>query len=70
MHEARKILSKLFLLPFRKIQFSSKLHHDKCNEKLVKNLKNKIGPDAVLVIGPHQIWSFMSPLTTKAYCEH
>ncbi|ORE02369.1 hypothetical protein BCV72DRAFT_215394 [Rhizopus microsporus var. microsporus] len=33
------------------MKFSPKLYHDKCNEKLVKNLKNKFGPDAVLVIG-------------------
>ncbi|CEG84103.1 hypothetical protein RMATCC62417_17951 [Rhizopus microsporus] len=51
MHEAHKILSKLFLLPFRKMKPSSKLYHDKCDEKLVKNLKGKFGPDAVLVIG-------------------
>lgn len=51
VHEAHKILSKLFLIPFRKMGFSSKLYHDKFDEKLV----NKFRPGAVLVIGPHQI---------------
>ncbi|ORE08060.1 hypothetical protein BCV72DRAFT_334737 [Rhizopus microsporus var. microsporus] len=51
MHEAHKILSKLFLLPFRKMKFPFKLYYDKCNEKQMKNVKNRFGPNAVLVIG-------------------
>ncbi|GAA5811180.1 hypothetical protein MFLAVUS_004611 [Mucor flavus] len=45
------ILQKLQLLPFRKLKFSSKLFYDQNDQKLVKKLKDKFGPDPILVLG-------------------
>lgn len=49
--QAHKIVSKLLLLPFRKMKFASKIYYDKCDVSLAKGLKKKFGNDAVLVIG-------------------
>ncbi|KAI8047796.1 hypothetical protein BDF21DRAFT_352065, partial [Thamnidium elegans] len=40
-----------FLLPFRKLKFSSKLFYDQDDNKLVDNLRGKFGQDAILVFG-------------------
>ncbi|CEJ02539.1 hypothetical protein RMCBS344292_16540 [Rhizopus microsporus] len=49
--QASQILEKLQVLPFRKMKFSVKLYYDQANLMLVKKLKQKFGPDAVLVLG-------------------
>ncbi|GAA5812812.1 hypothetical protein MFLAVUS_006271 [Mucor flavus] len=45
------ILQKLQLLPFRKLKFSSKLFYDQNDQKLMKKLKDKFGPDPILILG-------------------
>ncbi|GAA5799042.1 hypothetical protein HPULCUR_004451 [Helicostylum pulchrum] len=46
-----ELLVKLHILPFRKMKFSSEVYYDQNDETLVRNLKNKFGPNSILVIG-------------------
>lgn len=49
--QAHKIVSKLLLLPFRRLKLTSKIYNDNCDMNLAKDLKKKFGDDAVLAIG-------------------
>ncbi|KAI8978994.1 hypothetical protein BDB01DRAFT_725732, partial [Pilobolus umbonatus] len=42
---------KLQVLPFLKIKFSSKVYCYQNDAKLVRRMKTKFGPDAILVLG-------------------
>ena len=61
------IISRLLVLPFRRLKFVSKIYYDKCDLKLVKDLRRKFGNDPVLVVGD---WSapnakFQEPTRNK-----
>lgn len=65
--QAHAILSKLLLLPFRRLKLVSKIYHDKCDVKLAKDLKKHFGKDTILVVGD---WSaptvkFHEPIRNK-----
>lgn len=49
--ETHEIISKLLLLPFRKLKLASKIYYDKCDEWLVKCLQSSFGKNAVLIVG-------------------
>lgn len=49
--EARRILSKLLMFPFRRLKLVLRIHHDKCDMKLAKDLKESFVQDAILVVG-------------------
>jgi hypothetical protein len=71
-HEAHKIISKLLLLPFRKLKFASKIYYDKCDERLVKDLKSSFGESPVLIVGD---WSapnvrFQEPTRNKGLLRY
>ncbi|GAA5794730.1 hypothetical protein HPULCUR_000076 [Helicostylum pulchrum] len=48
---ASELLEKLQILPFRKSKFLIKLYYNQIDEKLVRNLQEKFGSDAILVFG-------------------
>ncbi|KAI9247413.1 hypothetical protein EDC94DRAFT_643148 [Helicostylum pulchrum] len=48
---ASELLEKLQILPFRKLKFLIKLYYNQIDEKLVRNLQEKFGSDAILVFG-------------------
>ncbi|KAG1447364.1 hypothetical protein G6F56_009285 [Rhizopus delemar] len=45
------IIARLLVLPFRRLKFVSKIYYDKCDLKLVKDLRRKFGNDLMLVVG-------------------
>lgn len=49
--QVHKIVSKLLLLPFRRMKFTSKIYYDNCDMTLAKDLKEKFGNDSILIIG-------------------
>jgi hypothetical protein len=66
--QVHKIVSKLLLLPFRRMKFTSKIYYDNCDMTLAKDLKKKFGNDSILIIGD---WSaptqkFHEPTRNKA----
>ncbi|RCH83078.1 hypothetical protein CU098_001197, partial [Rhizopus stolonifer] len=66
------IISRLLVLPFRRLKFVSKIYYDKCDLKLVKDLRRKFGNDPVLVVGD---WSapnakFQEPTRNKGLLRY